>query len=389
MLDLLKASLWGTESAIASREDYSEMKAHAIAALPANVLPWTSMDPELRTEWKKTIMQQLISYNQYLYEQENLPITFPYVILKGTSAAKYYPHPEYRKMGDIDIMTRREDYENACSELIKYGFVEHINKEEEDFGRHRGFSKNGVEVEVHAFFALLNEPKQAEYLDDLIIENITPSHELPDLVNGLVLLEHIAQHMEGGLGLRQIIDWMMFVDKCLSDEKEWSNFRMMAQRIGLEKLTEVVTRMCEMFLGLEEHTWCRNVDEKSCKGLMDFVLSCGNFGIKLVDKIGPGANVLSYARTPFAFIHLLQERGLVNWKTAQKHAVLRPFAWLYQIGRYLNKGLGRKNAISELKGEYVAAKERVALFDALGVKQSSKGLAVYRNGKYQKTYKMP
>ncbi len=388
MLDLLKASLWETPATTASREDYEEMKIQAVAALPAAILSCLNLDADLRKEWRNTILEQLMYNTNYVYEQERLPISVPYVILKGTAAAKYYPHPEYRKMGDIDIMTRREDFESACNELISNGFVEHINKAEEDFGRHRGFTRNGIEVEIHAFFALLNDPKQAKYLDDLIIRNINPSHILPDLANGLVLLEHIAQHIESGLGLRQIIDWMLFVDKCLQDER-WPEFKKMVHSIGLEKLAIITTRMCEMFLGLSEHMWCKNATDKECKKLMDYVLACGNFGIKQFNENGPGASVLSYARTPFAFIRLLQERGLVNWKAAKNHSFLRPFAWLYQIGRYLNKGLGRKNAIAELKDEYITAKERVTLFDTLGVKQTSKGLAIYRDGKYSKTYKRP
>lgn len=388
MLNLLKASLWGTAVTTVTRKDYEEMKIHAIDALPADVISGANIDAELRREWKRKILRQLVYYSEYIYEQENLPISEPYVILKGTSAAKYYPHPEYRTMGDIDIMTRREDYERICNSLLENGYMEHANRIEEDFGRHRGFSKNGIEVEVHAFFALLNDPKQAKYLDDIIIRNINSSHVLPDLINGLVLLEHIAQHMEGGLGLRQIVDWMMFVDKCLPDEK-WHEFKKHAHNIGLENLAVVSTRMCELYCGLQEHMWCRDADEKACKRLMDYILSCGNFGVKQRGENGPGATILSNVRTPFALVRLLQERGIVNWKAAQKHSILRPFAWLYQIGRYLSKGLGRKNAIKELKEEYDTAKQRTALFDLLGVKQASKGLAVYRHGRYIKTFKRP
>ncbi len=388
LLNLLKASLWGTDVATVTEVDFEEMKIHAIAALPTDVLSQANLDTELQYEWKNNILQQIAYNTNYIYQQERLPISVPYVVLKGTSAAKYYPHPEYRTMGDIDIMTRREDYETACRCLLENGFTEHENRIEEDFGRHRGFARNGIEVEVHAFFALLNDPRKAEYLDDTIIKNINPSHMLPDLVNGLVLLEHFAQHMEEGIGLRQVVDWMMFVDKCLPDEK-WNEFRKMAHSIGLEKLAIIATRMCEIFLDLPAHTWCKNADEMVCRKLMDYILVSGNFGRKYKSKNGPGASVLTYARTPFALFRLLQDRGLVNWKAAQNNTFLRPFAWLYQLGRYMNKGLGRKKAILELKEEYETARNRVSLFDALGVKQTSKGLAVYRDGRYVKTYMRP
>ena len=40
----------------------------------------------------------------------------------------------------------------------------------------------------------------------------------PPLENGLVLLGHINQHLEEGLGLRQILDWALYVDKALDDD---------------------------------------------------------------------------------------------------------------------------------------------------------------------------
>lgn len=388
MLCLLKASLWGNSIKTVTEEDFEEMKTHAVAGIPADLISRVDMDAKLRNEWKKYIISSLAYNANYVYLQERLPIYVPYVILKGTTAAQYYPNPMYRTMGDIDIMTRREDYDIACRSLVENGFKEHINKSEEDFGRHRGFSKNGIVVEVHAFFALLNNSHQSQYLDDIIIQNINPSHILPDMINGLVLLEHIAQHMEGGLGIRQIIDWMMFVDKCLPDE-QWYEFKDMAYNIGLEKLAIVLTRMCEIYLNLSPHQWCNNASNDICKCLMDYVLNSGNFGKKRNLENHSGINTFTYARNPIAFFRLLQERGMANWKLTKKYWLLRPFAWVYQLGRYMYKGLGRKKPINELKEEYKIARKRLVLFDYLGVKQVSKGLAIYKNGKYIKTFKRP
>ncbi len=387
-LMLIKASLWGTKPGTVGQEEYEEMKEHALLALPADLLSSINLEPELYRNWKNDILHEILRNNNYLYEQAMLQIQVPYVILKGTTAAQYYPHPEYRKMGDIDIITGRDDYSIACDQLLKGGFVEETASHQEEFGRHRSFSKNGVVIEVHAFFALLNNPKYAEYLDNLIITHINSSHILPDLVNGLVLLEHIDQHLEEGLGLRQIIDWMMFVDKCLTDEK-WLDFRKMAQHIGLEKLAIIVTRMSEIYLGLSQHKWCEEADEELCDMLMSYVLSCGNFGSKCNGDSNVSTRLFTYARTPMAFLRLLQERGLVNWKAAQKYRFLRPFAWIYQFGRYQRYSLVREDAHRKMKRELKEAKRRAALFDALGVKQISKGIAIYDNGKYVKTYKRP
>ena len=376
LFDLIKFSLWDNGKATADEYLFDEMNQQAIVALPAAHLSSLCLPPELEKKWKRFVYQQIVFHSQYQYIQSNLPITVPYVILKGTSAAKYYPHPEFRTMGDIDIMTRREDVDTAYQQLINNGY-----QQIKELNREISVVKDGIVIELHRRFASLNDPDQAKYLDDLIIENINPTHTLPDLVNGLVLLEHVSQHLEEGLGLRQIIDWMMFVDKCLADDK-WPDFCCMVKKIGLETLAVVITKMCEMYLGLAHREWCAKADVSLCRQLMDYILSSGNFGNKRVSDEAISTYVFANTRTFRTAFSLLQKQGLANWKAAKKYKVLRPFAWIYQGLRYVSKGLKRKQALSKINSEYSEAKKRNALFNALGVKMKSKGIAVLKDGTY-------
>ena len=372
-------SIWGKSANVdADRDVFDEMKRHAIAALPAQRLSSLNLPPELATEWKKEIIQQASFYTVYCLKQSKLPLTVPYVILKGTSAAKYYPCPEFRMMGDIDIMTRREDFDIACKQLMDDGYtmLKDIYKEAE-------LIKDGIQIDIHRQFASLNNPDHVKYLDDLIISNINPSHVLPDCINGLVLIDHINQHLEEGLGLRQIIDWMMYVDKCLPDEKA-PEFLAEAEKIGLDKLAVVCTRMCEIYLGLPHREWCAKADVKLCEQLMDYVMACGNFGNKKQSDSDISEKAFTYARSIKSGFGLLQSQGLINWEAAQRYRILRPFAWVYQLFRYLVRGLRREKAAAKIKAEYAAAKRKTALLDALGVKTATKGLVMYKDGKYIK-----
>ncbi len=373
IFQLLKAAIWEHPTSLGSvsYELFQEIRDHAVAALITPILSNLDMTDELRTEWKTLIFQQISNFTHYVYEQVSLPISVPYVILKGLAAAKYYPYPEYRTMGDIDILTKREDYETACTMLINSGYWEITQDDEEDAGRHRSFTKGGIMIEVHVSFALLKDSRKEKILDDILIENINDSHYLPDMANGLVLLDHINQHLAAGLGLRQIIDWMMFVDKCLPDEK-WPEFQGMARMVGLEKLAITVTRMCVLYLGLPEKEWCISADKPLCKELMEYVLACGNFGFsKKSDESSMGEGFFTYVKSLGTFFHLLHMRGLVNWPAAKKHVWLRPFAWIYQFFRYLLKGLGRDKAVFKLKKEYAAAKKKNNMLDRLGVRRYS------------------
>ena len=384
MFELIKASLFGTECRESiSAETYAEMKKHAINVLPADVLSSLTMPEELRRAWKNDIIKALAYHTRYSHEQLQLPITVPYAILKGSAAAQYYPYPEYRIMGDIDIITRREDFETACGMLLRNGYTEDESNHEEETGRHRCFKKNGIITEIHSYFAIFTDVEKSEYLDNLIIENITPDHVLPDMINGLVLLAHIDQHIEQGIGFRQIIDWMMFADKFLPDEK-WPEFCSLVKDTGLTKLAIVTTRMCEIYLGLPEREWAAEADAALCSQWMEYISSCGNFGNKqeLEDRIGQ--NVFSHVGAPKSIFKLMQERGLLHWRGARKHALLRPFAWIYQAGRYFHRGIRRAEAPSKLLEEYRASRRRRALCDALGATQASNGIVIYKDGKYEK-----
>lgn len=378
MLKIIKASLWGTEADEATQADYEEMRLHTITALPAGIIDKIHMSDDLREIWNKEILKHISFTLNCRYYQEKLPLDVPYVILKGTAASQYYPNPDYRTSGDIDVLTSRENFDTACQQLVDAGY-RIIEKKEREIS----LSRNHIIIELHRRFASLNNAHHAKYLDDLIFQSINPSHVLPDPVNGLVLLEHISQHLQNGIGLRQIIDWMMFVDKCLPDEK-WPEFSILAHNIGLERLAITATRMCELYLGLSSRRWSAYADVNLCDQLMEYVLSCGNFGNKKVSDEAISESVFAYAQTFKSTHKLLQKQGLRNWKAARKYRILRPFAWVYQANRYIIKGLGRKRATSKIKAEYTAAKKRNAMFDALGVKTAAKGIVVYKDGKYVK-----
>ena len=375
MINIIKLSLWNIGSAVADEHIYREMKRHALIALPANILSTIEMPTELRQKWKQDVLRQIRFNCNYIHMQNSLPITVPYVVLKGTSAAQYYPHPIFRAMGDIDIITKRDDFDCACRQLIDDGFSETTSIADMERGRHRSFVKNNYVVEMHAFFASMNDVNKAKFFDDLVINNVNDSHILPDMVNGLVIIEHINQHMEEGLGLRQIIDWMMFVDKCLSDEK-WTEFNEYARKAGLKSLAIVVTRMCELYLGLSEHEWCSSADEGLCSELMSYILECGNFGTKVSPNQKLAVSRAIELKHPFQLLKELQTRGVSNWKAA-RNPVLRPFAWIWQ-------GLQFSKNSREIIEQYGRANQLDAMFDALGVRRSKNGIVYYKDGEYYK-----
>ena len=316
---------------------------------------------------------------QIIHEQKQIGEllgSIPYVVLKGTAAAVYYPEPIRRTLGDIDIIVRPEDFGLAYQILINAGYNAVSNIDKVD--RETILYQDGSVVELHKTYAELNKKDQEKQLDQLIFDGILQAVErqinnqtfpmLPEPINGIVLLAHISQHMETGLGFRQLIDWIMYVNCELHDDA-WPSFKEITDKLGLTKLAMVATRTGQLYLGLSEEkiTWCREVDELLCQGMLNYLFECGNFGRKL------GANnrviaVFSQGKNLKSFFINLQQKGEAAWTILDKHRCLKPFAWIYQSIRLAFKGL-KSVSISDIQKDYKASKARNRLMEELEVKQ--------------------
>ena len=60
----------------------------------------------------------------------------------------------------------------------------------------------------------------------------------------------------------------------------------------------------------------------------------------------------------------LQRAGEHNWKAYHRHPGVRPFCWLYQVFRYIKKGMGR---IGHVRSDLVHGNSRYELLKKLGI----------------------
>lgn len=343
LLELIKASLFDYFPIIPERVNWEKVfdvaKAQCIVPLVASCVPL-----EHREKWLDLLFQSKAHFMQLLYEQKLLgdllsESNIPFVILKGTAAAVYYPNPSLRTFGDIDFYVS-DDLANYANRILEEnGYLSVFTNE-----RHFEFAKNGMDFELHYRFS--SQPYKD--IDNIIINGLNHAIEykignsifpgLPAYENGLVLLGHIMQHLhDTGIGFRQIIDWMMFVHKELDDSAWIDKFKPLAVEAGLEKLAVTVTYMCKKWLGLPNTiTWCDDADKELVDQLFVRVLDDGNFG----RYRSPHEKVKNSMRKKGEF-NYLQRAGIDNWSLAQKYAVFRPLAWLYQLLRYTFKGIIR------------------------------------------------
>ena len=373
-MDCLRTSLFTGKMQILSYDLYVEAQQQA-------VLPLVTSGVDSYTIIAKNV--QMINEQKRIeavLEAATPPISF--VVLKGAAAAVYYPVPLRRTQGDIDIIVRPEDFTNTYNMLIANGYqaLDPLKKMKWENELH--FEKEGILIELHHSFARLGTKTQKALLNQWVYDGIPEAVKstinnqtfpmLTEPLNGLVLLVHIYNHLEAGLGFRHIIDWIMYVNRELHDEC-WPEFREKSDQLGLTKLAKVTTRAGQLYLGLTEEniTWCLDVDEKLCAKLMDYLFKCGDFGRKM------GANntvtmVFSQGKGINNFFFNLQRNGERTWNALEKHPGLKPYAWIYQGFRWAFRGNKKNITLVELIRDFKDSRRRSYLMEALEVKKTER-----------------
>ena len=379
LLELLKASLFGLVPVIPDSTDWDkvleEANAQTVTAIAAKVVPEAHSGP-----WKMEVMQNQARFIRMFHGQTQLVNLFcksdiPLVVLKGVAAAKYYPVPCLRSMGDVDILVFQEQFDAAADLLRTNGY--NCIQEMGVNPRHMEFTKNGILFELHHHFS------SEGFACDEILKSAMPRRTecvldqhrfpiLPEMENGLVLLGHIQQHLrDNRLGMRQIIDWMMFVHTCLTDDAWETSFRRLAQDVGLELLAINITKLCKNWLGLSDPIfWCDSGDNQLAEELLSVVFECGNMGRKGVASRSPVEGV-SLQIKKYGLFRWLYDYGCKWWPVAKKHKMLKPLVIMYGIGRLTVKGIKAKQNGTSITEQMSKGIDRYELYKKLGLHFSS------------------
>ena len=213
----------------------------------------------------------------------------PVVLVKGQSLAQDYLEPERRQPGDIDLLLTPASYEAAKAVLLPKATTV---LEEQAETWHQGMRFKSVEVEVHGSISTLMSRKLDRQLAALLQQQFDGrpfpfvhigGAEIPvpeaDF-NAVYIFVHFLQHFwSGGVGLRQLTDWMVFVSVHKRDihpvilEKR-------LQELGLLRLWKVFTGFVQEYLGCpaEKLPLAAKPEPKKNVRIWKFIRRCGNFG---------------------------------------------------------------------------------------------------------------
>lgn len=211
------------------------------------------------------------------------------VLLKGQGMAQYYVCPEQRQCGDIDLYVGPEQYDHACQVLKKYGKP---TGEENESSKHRHFHRNGVIIEIHRLAGTFSDPltnKRFQRLtrtylheDGYCFEKLKGTDvSLPPVnFDALFLFFHMVGHfIHGGVGLRQVCDWALFLSARSADiDKERLSREI--RFLHMEKFWRLFGGIAVDYLGLSGNSFPDFffTGKKEMRRAMNLILETGNFG---------------------------------------------------------------------------------------------------------------
>lgn len=213
----------------------------------------------------------------------------PVVLVKGQSLAQDYLEPERRQPGDIDLLLMPASYEAAKAVLLPKATK--VLEEQAEIW-HQGMHFHNIEVEIHGSVSTLISKKLDRKLAVLLEEQFDgrtfPSVSIggagipvPEAdFNAIYIFVHFLQHYwSGGVGLRQLTDWMVFVSVHKRDIHPVILERRLHE-FGLLHLWKVFTGFVQEYLGCpaEKLPLAAKPDPKKNARIWKYIRRSGNFG---------------------------------------------------------------------------------------------------------------
>ena len=308
-LELLRAGLWGVSPDLSLFDTTIEwgkvlevgqeqtvvgVLTDGIAMLPNEmrgerrvVMPFFARTMELEDENRK--MNRFAPFLMTQLEKKGVKS----ILLKGQGVAMCYWQPLHRVVGDIDLLVPdAEQYQRARQLMMK---IAEVTEDEDEGRKHSAFVYKGMTIEIHGDFRFsinkqckhnirkwkemrLAEPTR--HIDEGDLKGAT----LPSVqFDAVFIFAHLLGHYmgAGGVGLRQVSDWMMFVNR-YHQEIDKDVLVDDLNLLGIRQYWEVFGAMSVDYLGFPKERMPLYDRRNSKKGkiVLTNIFKTGNFGAK-------------------------------------------------------------------------------------------------------------
>lgn len=298
---------------------------------------------------------KLMMLNYYQIEQFTRRIAdlfdannISYVLLKGISLAAFYPVPEYRKLGDVDIyINDKEMFNRASALLLANGYT----KDDEISDHHQGYlykipqTRRTMLLELHYRIVGLYQYAPANKIVDAVFASgaFTPIMQkvndrsypvLPPTEYTFYMIHHMLKHyLYSGFGIRLLCDFSFYLE-CNYTDIDFVKIHTWCEESKILHLYEIILETCRIYLGLPETIDSKiHYNKNDCEAFIIQLLEDGdvspNNGPTLV---GSGSykkiNFLTYFKEGHLQMH-------VRFPKLGKCPLLWPILWLITLVCFL------------------------------------------------------
>lgn len=190
------------------------------------------------------------------YQQNGIKM----MLLKGYGLSLYWPKPEHRPVGDMDIFL------GSCwqqaDRLVSERLGIRINDGHE---HHTCFTFQGVSVENHYDIVNTRVNESSRELEALFKRIATFDKPLKmekgviylpsPTLNAVFLIRHLGQHFAGAEAtLRQLLDWGFFMQH-EHENVDWELVCPTLKRVGIYRFFQQINAICVDYLGFSESSF--------------------------------------------------------------------------------------------------------------------------------------
>ena len=295
-----------------------------------------------------------------LFDKEKIP----FALLKGAVVQKYYPLPELRTMGDIDIVIHPEHRDIVHGLMRDAGYNSDYTIEPVWV-----YSKNGITYEIHT--QMMTSPYKRfdsckTYFDNVWQYIDGENKEIEINYHMVYLIYHIAKHIYGrGCGFRQFLDLALIMEK----EREHLNaewLKKQLKKIELLEFAKTGFAFCERWFDVKAPFEGLKLDEDFFDTATNKMFVDGVFG--KFNKENEISFITKHAHTSNSPYLLASIKSIMleffpcysSMRVVEKYGFvdnrpwLLPFAWFYRLGlclyeRKLNRAVKTVKAITQIK----------------------------------------
>jgi len=231
-----------------------DREAIAKKAIEQNILPliyFNLFGEETNNRYYALVMQSLANNERRMFflgklSKELNEAGIEHCVLKGSSLATLYPMPELRISGDVDILINPSDEKKVMKFMEDRNFVV-ADREEIAQNFTAKHPKAGLfEIHVKLFdsefdkYVLKGKFKVKEPFDTMKTPDGTSLNILGKNDGLYFAASHMIKHfVKDGLGLRQISDWLLYVEK-YRKETDMDGFNSVIEELEFKKFMNAI-----------------------------------------------------------------------------------------------------------------------------------------------------